>query len=302
MGAVHAGLRVPVRDPRRSAAGEAIGGLARRLRLLARALSQTRPVPAEEPPAAGGPVRRPQAAQRTTGERANGRNDLLGAAVIGQITRSIDRIDSILESARRTLGGGLRLAPAVHWKRPRGAPGTVAAAIVQAARARSPQFRHAARVAVLVTLAMAISTGLRLAHGQWMAVTVLVSLRDTYGQTMARVGQRIIGSVLGSVIAAVVLALAPAPPHAVLLMMVFAMVGFTLRPVSYAFWMVCATPPLMMLMDLTFVSHWSVALERIGLIAGGGLIAAVGARVLCPGEQRSSCPQGRPDCCRRPRI
>ncbi|TDC85744.1 FUSC family protein [Actinomadura sp. 7K507] len=257
--------RGPAPDPWRSDATEAIRGLAQGVRTLSTALARETAAPAAGPS--------PDLARHARGG---------DGAVLRQITHSVDRIDSALESARDELGDGLRLAPSVHWKRPRFEPGEAAAALAREVRERSPRFRHATRVAVLVTVAMAITAAFRLQHGQWMAVTVLVSLRDTYGRTVPRVVQRITGNAAGSMIAAVVLAAAPARPHVVALMLVFALAGFTLRSFSYTAWTVCSAPLLMMLMDLTKVSRWSVALDRVELVAAGGVIAALGARVLWP--------------------
>ncbi|TDC56193.1 FUSC family protein, partial [Actinomadura sp. KC345] len=259
--------RGPAPDAWRSDATDAIRGLAHGVRSLSTALARETAAPA----------------RRTVPELAHhARDGTGGGAVPRLIIHSVDRIDSALESARDELGDGLRPAPSVHWKRPRLEPGETAASLVREIRERSPRFRHAARVAVLVTAAMAITAAFRLQHGQWMAVTVLVSLRDTYGKTVPRVVQRIIGNTVGSMIAAVVLAAAPARPHVVALMLVFALAGFTLRPVGYVAWTMCSAPLLMMLIDLTEVSRWSVALDRIELVAAGGVIAALGARVLWP--------------------
>lgn len=268
-------------DPWRSGAHEAVAALADRARLLSETLAGARPAGAGgEPPIQAEPFTGAGAVR--DGHRD--REGLIHAAIAGQISRSIDRLDSILRSARHILGDGLRTGLPAHRPRPPPAvdPAGVAAALVRAVRDRSPLFRHATRVAVLVTAAMSISTALRLTHGQWLPVTVLLSLRDTYGQTMSRVGQRVAGGVAGSAIAAVVLALAPSRPHIVLLMTVFAAAGFGLRSMSYTFWSVCSTPLLMMLMDLTRLSDWDAALQRIAMVAAGGGIAVVGARVLWP--------------------
>lgn len=250
-------------DAWRSDAGPAIASLADRARLLSTGLTGHD---------IGG---EPDRGHLSGAER---REDPIDAAITDQISRSIDRLDSLLRSSRHILDDGLRLG---FNARPR-PPSRPSVELVRAIESRSPLFRHATRVAVLVTVAMSISAALRLPHGQWLPVTVLLGLRDTYGRTMARVGQRIIGGVAGSAIAAVLLALAPSPPHIVLIMTVFAAAGFALRPVDYLFWAVCGTPVVMMLMDLTHLSDWDAALERIALVAAGGGIAVVGARVLWP--------------------
>jgi len=322
----------PVPADWRSDAGQAISAaLAAQARLVSEALTAARPGAARAgPPVPDALAQRARAAWRAAQETPDDRANLLSAAIIERITRSINRIGSTLDSARRVLGDGLRLdtpsrrpkagprtgllthakagprtkwlthakagppagtlthgpkaGPPAAWRAhgPKAGPRAGMLALGQAVRDRSPALGHAVRVALLVTVAMSISTALRLAHGQWMVMTVLVSLRDTYWQTLSRVEQRVGGTVAGSLIAAALLALAPAPPHVVVVMTVFAFLSFTFRTASYVLWMVCVTPLLMMLLDLTYTSDWAVALLRMGLILAGGVIAAAGARLLWP--------------------
>ncbi|TDB99295.1 FUSC family protein [Actinomadura sp. 7K534] len=265
-----------VPDRWRSAAEEAIAALAERARLLSGALTRTHP-------GAGGRDRAvPRALPSPTATGRDEPEDAVAAAMAGQAGRSIRRLDDTLDSARHILGDGLRLGPRARPRRPRVRPDGWAAAFGGAVRGRSALFRHTARVAVLVTLATAISAALRLPHGQWLPVTVLLSLRDTFRQTLTRVEQRVFGGAAGAAVAAVLLALAPSPPHIVALMTVFAAVGFAVRSVSFALWSVCSTPLVMMLMDLSHLSSWDVALQRIAMVAAGGAIAVVGARLLWP--------------------
>ncbi|TYK46089.1 FUSC family protein [Actinomadura decatromicini] len=287
--ALTAGGALPesVPDAWRSETVAAIGALAAEARRLSADLEGARP------PSGGGsaPMSPDLADQAEDVWRAAGddRDGLLNAALTDEITRTVDRLHSTLESARGAFADRSPPGPAVRVR-----PVARAADAVAEVRHRSALFQQAMRVALMVGLAMTISTAFRIRHGQWMAMTVLVTLHATYGETMSRVGQRVAGSAVGCLIAAVVLALTPSRPHAALAMTLFAVVAFTLRPLGYTYWNVFVTPLSLMLMDLSFLADWSIALRRILLIAAGGAIALVGTRVLWPRQAAREVP-GRVD-------
>jgi uncharacterized membrane protein YccC len=74
-------------------------------------------------------------------------------------------------------------------------------------------------------------------------------------------------------------------------MTLFAVVAFTLRPLGYTYWNVFVTPLSLMLMDLTFLADWSIALRRMLLIAAGGAIALAGTRLLWPRQAAREVPE-----------
>ncbi|MFC4052070.1 FUSC family protein [Actinomadura syzygii] len=283
--ALTAGGALPESVPEawRSETAAAIGALAAAVVRLAADLEEARP------PSGGGaaPMSPDLADQAEDVWRAAGddRDELLNAAITEEITRSVDRLHSTLESARGAFADRSLPGPAVRVR-----PVARAAGAVAEVRHRSVLFQQAMRVALMVGLAMTISTAFRIRHGQWMAMTVLVTLHATYGETMSRVGQRVAGSAVGCLIAAVVLASTHSRPHAALAMTLFAVAAFTLRPLGYTYWNVFVTPLSLMLMDLSFLADWSIALRRILLIAAGGAIALVGTRVLWPRQAAREVP------------
>ncbi len=284
--ALTAGGALPASVPAawRSETVAAIGALAAEARRLSAGLAGTRP------PAGGtAPPMPPDRAEEVWRAAGDDKDGLLNAAITDGITRSVDRLQSALESARGALDDPALPAPAVRVR-----PVARAAEAAAEVRHRSALFQQAVRVSLMVALAMSVSTAFRIRHGQWMAMTVLVTLHATYGETMSRVGQRVAGSAVGCLIAAVVLALTPGRPHAALAMTLFAVVAFTLRPLGYTYWNVFVTPLSLMLMDLSFLANWSIALRRILLIAAGGAIALVGTRVLWPRQAAREVP-GRVD-------
>jgi uncharacterized membrane protein YccC len=143
-------------------------------------------------------------------------------------------------------------------------------------------YRHAARVGVAVAGAMALTAGLKPPHGFWLTITVLLSLRDSYGDTVTRVVKRIGGTAIGAIVAALALAVAPGEATLVALIFVGAALGFTFRAANHAYWMAFGTPMIMLLVDFSNALHWSAAAWRIGLTVAGGVLALIAARVLWP--------------------
>ncbi|MFB4305114.1 FUSC family protein [Actinomadura sp. GTD37] len=259
----------------------AISALAARLRLLAGAVAT----------AGGAPLGREEsAAVRRMGRAAEhirraglaGDEDLIAVALIGQVRRSIDRIAGEVASTRRIVAGGLRIGigpprmpgsldPTPVWER-----------IRRAVRTRSPSFRQVSRVYVTAVVAMALAAAVGLSHGHWMTITAMLSLRATYGETVDRLVQRVGGTAAGSVAAAVVLTLAPGQLTVAVIAFVFAMAGFALRSVNFAYWALFGTPLAMMLLDFSTPADWLTAGERIGLTLAGTVMAYLAVRLLWP--------------------
>ncbi|MEU5877251.1 FUSC family protein [Spirillospora sp. NPDC047279] len=259
----------------------AIAALAARVRLLAAATETTgqTPLGTVESAAVRRLGRQSEAIRRAS---LAGDEDLVAAALIGQIRRSIDRIAGSVDSARRTVAGGLRIGfgpprpldaphPASLWER-----------VSTAVRTRSPSFRQISRVSLTVAIAMAIAAALKLPHGHWLTITVMLSIRGTYGETAERIVQRIGGNALGSAIAAILLALSPDQVTTALILFVCGLVAFTLRSVDAAYWGLFGTPLGLMLMDFSTPSDWTAAGERIALTTTGALMAVLAARLLWP--------------------
>ncbi|MFG1998423.1 FUSC family protein [Spirillospora sp. NPDC048911] len=257
----------------------AIAALAARLRLLAGATGTTGQTPLGSVESAA--IRR-LGRQSEVIRRAGlaGDEDLVAAALIGQIRRSIDRIAGSMESARRIVAGGLRIS--LGLPRPLDTKGSVWGRAGTAVRTRSPTFRQVTRVSLAVALAMALVAALNLPHGHWLTITVMLCMRGTYGDTIERVVQRVGGTAIGSAIAAVLLALAPGQVTATVVLFVFALAAFALRSVNFTYWALFGTPLAMMLMDFSVPSDWTAAGERIALTIAGGLVTVLATRLLWP--------------------
>ncbi|MWA06880.1 hypothetical protein F8568_042375 [Actinomadura sp. LD22] len=259
----------------------AVSALAARLRLLAGAIATDgeAPLGGEE----SGAVRRMGRLQEQI-RRAGlaGDEDLIAVSLIGQVRRSIDRIAGEAASARRTIAGGLRIG--IGPPRMPGPPHPMSALarIRRAVRTRSPLFRQLTRVYVTAVVSMALAAGLHIPHGHWLTITAMLSLRATYGETVERLVQRVGGTAAGSAVAAIVLTLAPTQRVVAVIVFVFALAGFALRPINFAYWGLFGTPLAMMLLDFSAPADWRIAGERIGLVAGGTVLSFLAVRLLWP--------------------
>jgi uncharacterized membrane protein YccC len=206
--------------------------------------------------------------------------DLVATALLLRVRQAVGRMAASVDRARQILDRGLTLGIDVPHlpERPVGGWGR----LKEAVRTRSPGFRHAVRVGVAVAPAMALGTGLKLPHGHWLTITVLLSLRDSYGDTVKRVIKRVGGTAIGAIVAALALAIAPGEAMLVILIFIGAIFGFTFRSANHAYWMMFGTPMIMLLVDFSDALYWSAAAWRIGLTLAGGMLALAAARGLWP--------------------
>ncbi|TQL97362.1 putative membrane protein YccC [Actinoallomurus bryophytorum] len=255
----------------------AVSSLAARLRLLAGGIEAR----GGRPLGGDGAVALDRFARVTEEVRQEwlaGQPDLVATALLLRVRQAVERMAASVGRARQILDHGLTLGidvphlperPVGGWSR-----------FKEAVRTRSPGFRHAVRVGVAVAAAMALATGLKLPHGHWLTITVLLSLRDSYGDTVKRVIKRVGGTAIGAIVAALALAIAPGEATLVVLIFVGAILGFTFRSANYAYWMMFSTPMVMLLVDFSDALSWSAAAWRIGLTLAGGLLALAAARGL----------------------
>jgi uncharacterized membrane protein YccC len=215
-------------------------------------------------------------------------DDLVATALLLRVRQGVLRMADTADRARQMVERGLAFGvdlphlperPAGGWTR-----------LKEAVVTRSPGFRHALRVGVAVAPAMALGSGLRLTYGHWLTITVLLSLRDSYGDTVKRVVKRVGGTAIGAIVAAVALAVAPGEATLVALIFIGAIFGFTFRSANHAYWMAFGTPMIMLLVDFSNALYWSAAAWRIGLTVAGGLFALFVARTLWPTGQVSLAP------------
>ncbi|SDG42640.1 Uncharacterized membrane protein YccC [Sinosporangium album] len=208
-----------------------------------------------------------------------GEERLSASAILGQVRRSVERLTV-----------AVRAASALSLESARPAPRLPRFSLPAWPRWEQGLGAHPVRLGAITALAMALTIPIHSHLGKWFVITVLVSLRPTYGDTVDRVTLRIAGTTLGSAAAAVVLVLAPGSYTLALIVFVSASIGFALRGVSYGYWSIFSTPLVMLLSNYAVPLGWEAAEIRVILTMAGGVLALLGARLLWPRGERVRLP------------
>ncbi|GAA4235521.1 putative membrane protein YccC [Streptosporangium album] len=199
---------------------------------------------------------------------------LPAAVLLGQIRRCLDRIGMAVRSVAQQAAEGVEIGPRLP----------------RFGRLRKPVFSsgpHPLRLGLAVTLAMALMLLAHEHYAKWFVVTVIVSLRPAYRDTVERVVLRATGTAVGATGAAVVLAVAPGQYYLIVFITACAALGFAFRGASYGYWTIFATPLSLMLSDFSLRLDWAAAALRVVLTIAGGALALLFARLLWPRGQRA---------------
>jgi uncharacterized membrane protein YccC len=155
---------------------------------------------------------------------------------------------------------------------------------------RSLIFRHALRLGVAAAAATALTHGLRLNHGYWVIITVIIVLQPYAGLTFQRGLQRMAGTVLGAALAAGFVAVVTEPAVILLAIVVLFAIAISVQPLSMPAFQVLLTPSLVLLAELQS-GDWSLAWVRIANTVLGGVLALLCARLLWPSPERLRFPE-----------
>lgn len=147
---------------------------------------------------------------------------------------------------------------------------------------RSIIFRHALRLAVASTIAIAVYKLFRLEHGYWLIITVLVIVKPIFADTRKRALERILGSVAGGILAVVIAALFQNIVIIDILLVLFSVLAFSNVRTNYGFYALFLTPFVVLMIDTVMPGDWQIALVRILDTLIGGAIALVVSYLLRP--------------------
>jgi hypothetical protein len=143
-------------------------------------------------------------------------------------------------------------------------------------------FRHALRLAVASTIAVALYKTLRLERGYWLTITVLVIVKPVFADTRRRTLERVLGSIVGGVVAA----LLAAGVHNVialnLLLVLFSVLAYSHVRHNYSLYVVFLTPFVVLMIETVHPTDWRVALTRVFDTLAGGVIALAVSYLLRP--------------------
>jgi uncharacterized membrane protein YccC len=154
----------------------------------------------------------------------------------------------------------------------------------------SSTYRHALRTTLIASVLFAVVVLTALPHGEWAVLAALRVLRPQYGETAQRVSQRVVGNVVGGTAAALAIEFVDSPAVLAVAVFVIISVGFALRPMNYAFWVLFGTPLILLIGDLTDPGDWHAALGRIVMTLVGTAVALVGSFLILPVWDSSRLP------------
>jgi uncharacterized membrane protein YccC len=158
-------------------------------------------------------------------------------------------------------------------------------------------WRHALRVAVVASIAVALTHLFTLPRGYWVTITAIAVLQPHMPETFLKATQRIAGTVAGAAVAAVVAATLHDPRGIMLLTLVLATVSVSVIQLNYALFSFFLTPTFVLLAELS-AGDWTLAKWRVLNTLLGGALALVGARIFLPSRERDRFPRQMADALR----
>lgn len=145
----------------------------------------------------------------------------------------------------------------------------------------SPLFRHGVRLGVALAAGFAVLHLFHLEHGYWIMLTTVFVCQPSYGDTIARMGQRIVGSALGVIAGWALIRLFPLPLIQMLLAVAAGVFFFVLRSTRYTAATVCMT--LFVLLSFHQVmDSASLIVPRLIDTAIGSVIAGLAVLLVLP--------------------
>jgi uncharacterized membrane protein YccC len=149
--------------------------------------------------------------------------------------------------------------------------------------------RHALRVGVSATLAVALVRTIALPRGYWVTITVIILLQPYTPATLTKTLQRVGGTVVGGLVAALLVAALRDATLVLALAIVCAGLSAAILQLNYALYSFLITPTFVMLAEAD--GHdWHLAEVRMMNTLIGGLVAFMGARLLWPRPEQATFP------------
>ena len=150
--------------------------------------------------------------------------------------------------------------------------------------------RHAARVAVVCGLDVALILLLHIDHGYWLLLTSLIVLQPHVAGTMRRGVERIGGTVGGGILAAVLAAALHSQLATAAVLFPLALLSLAILPVSYPAFVFFLTPTFV-LAWLPWSGDWQLALVRTLNTIAGAAISLAAMIFLFPAYERDRAPE-----------
>ncbi len=158
---------------------------------------------------------------------------------------------------------------------------------------RSPALRHALRITVTATPALAFTMVWFTPYDHWLTITIVATMQPYFALTYARALERVGGTALGGLAAALVGLVCTTPLAIAAAMFPLAVVAFAVRAVSLGLFMAALTPLIVLLVEtgVPGTSEWSIAWARFAFTTLAGIIAVAAGFVLWPTWEPERLPQ-----------
>lgn len=147
----------------------------------------------------------------------------------------------------------------------------------------STVFRHALRVAVSCLVGFVLVKTLHYGqHSYWVLLTIAFILKPAFSLTKQRNIERIVGTIAGGAVGILILAFIPNVKIQFAFMVLFMLGTYSFLRTNYLYMVVCTTPFILILFNLTGFAFYQVATERLLDTAIGCAIAFSASYFLFP--------------------
>jgi len=228
--------------------------------------------------------------------------DASGRFLLVQIAQAASLLETAIESAALVrLATGSDLAPSRSFAASTGHFGYVHARLAELRQGldldrlaanftpSSLLLRHAARVALVCGLDLAIVLLLHVNHGYWLLLTSLIVLQPHVSGTMRRGLERIGGTVAGGILAALLAVAVHSQLVTAAVLFLLALLALAILPISYIAFAFFLTPTFV-LAWLPYSGDWQLALVRTVNTVAGALISIAAMVFLFPAYERDRTP------------
>ena len=147
---------------------------------------------------------------------------------------------------------------------------------------RSIIFRHALRLAVAATVAVALYKFLRLERGYWLIITVLVIVKPVFVDTRRRAAERVVGSVVGGALAVLLASTVRNVVALDCLLVILGVLAYSHVRHNYGIYALFLTPFVVLMIETVEPTDLDIVFMRIGYTLLGGAIALAITYLLRP--------------------
>ncbi len=142
---------------------------------------------------------------------------------------------------------------------------------------RSDTLRHALRGAVAAAPALALTLHWQTSYGHWLTIMLVLTMQPQVAITFARALERVAGTVAGGLVAAALGTVCTTPIAIAAALFPLAVLALSVRQVSFALFMACITPLIVLLSELGRPGESELmiaAMRALYVLIGSGLAVA----------------------------